>query len=155
MSAIRIKLGIANSSPLIALMRIDRIDLLSATFETLIVPEAVASEVGVIPASIQVVELSRPERLVTFPQQLHSGECAAILLALDASPAPVLLIDDWYARAFAARLGVKLMGTIGLIVRAKRAGLVDSATRLFEDLVRADFRVSERLLAEAKVLAGE
>ncbi len=62
-----IALGVANSSPLIGLERIGEWNLLGAQFERLVVPPAVAREVGDLPPLIVVQPLPGREALAAFP----------------------------------------------------------------------------------------
>ena len=150
-----IPLALSNSSPLIALARIGRADLLTRVCDRVIVPQAVADELGNLPDGILIEPLHRPQDLTLFPTQLHAGECAVILLALQQSAKATLLLDDWYARAFAQRQGLRIVGTIGLIIIAKRRGIIDRAVPLFDDLRRAGFHMTEPLLEEARSLVNE
>lgn len=149
-----IPLGIANSSPLISLDRIGRLDLLSSMFVRLITPEEVAQEVGDLPTFVTVERLSKPPLLRAFPPRIHTGEAAVILLGFE-YPEAVLVLDDWYAREFAASRGLRMIGTIGLLLRAKAEGHIPEVSPIFSMLQEAGFRISPRVLSEALLLAGE
>lgn len=66
-----------------------------------------------------------------------------------------LVLDDRRARQIAHEFGLRVTGTIGLLVRAKRQGYVESVRELLERLQAGGFRLSTDLLKQAFVLAGE
>ncbi len=147
-------LGISNSTALIAPGRIGRHDILRANFAQLVVPEAVAGELGDVPEWISVIRVSEPRLVTVFPHRIHRGEAEVILLGLQHAHATVVL-DDWAARRYAAEAGLSVIGTVGLVVRAKRSACIPLAAPILEDLQREGFRISERVLREALGLAGE
>ena len=67
----------------------------------------------------------------------------------------LVLIDERAGRAVAKELGIAHVGTVGLIVQAKKRGLVPAARVVFEQLFGQDFRVSAGLINEALAQAGE
>jgi predicted nucleic acid-binding protein len=149
-----IPLGISNSSALIGLGRIGRLDLVESAFEALVVPKAVAEEVGELPSSVMVEEVAEPRLIAAFPIRVHRGEAEVILLGLQ-KPGAVLVLDDWFARKFAADRGLAVIGTIGLILRAKASGRLDRVGPTLSAIRVAGFRVSDRVIDEALALAGE
>ncbi len=62
---------------------------------------------------------------------------------------------DRKARDVAFRMGLKVIGTVGILIRAKRAGLIPWLKPLMNDLADKGFRLSEDLKREALLLAGE
>ncbi len=149
-----IALGVANSSVLIVLERVRRLALLEESFKEILIPPAVAREVGEVPAFVSVVPVPNPSALKVFPSRVHKGEAEVIMLGM-CRPGAVLLLDDWYARSFAQQRGLAVIGTVGLIVRAKRIGMLPSVSPLLQELSEAGFRLSPQVLAEARRIAGE
>lgn len=149
-----IEMGIANSSAFIALGRIGRLDLMERHFGRLFIPVAVAAELGDFPDWVTVSPVRQPDSLDLFPTRIHRGEGEVILLGLE-HPGSVLLIDDWYARDFAKARGLKVIGTIGLLIRAKRDGNLQSIMPIMDRLTKNGFYLSERVISEARRLAGE
>jgi len=91
------------------------------------------------------VELSVPanEQVVRLVADLGPGETGVLLLALEQTD-PVVILDDALARRHAEMLGISLTGTLGILLDAKRRGLVPALTPLIDDLQRLGFRLSER-----------
>jgi hypothetical protein len=85
---------------------------------------------------------------------LGLGEQAAIALASELDAAWVIL-DDLPARRLAARQGLRIIGTVGILVAAKRAGLLESIQPLLDDLDAAEFRLSSRVRRVVLREAGE
>jgi uncharacterized protein len=148
---------VADASPLIALCRIQRLELLQQLFERLLVPEAVWREVvsggnsraGVTEmmaatwierrsvTDVQLVQLLR--------QDLGAGESEAIVLARELK-ADVLLIDERLGRSAATRLGVPITGLVGVLIEARRAGFLPDAASIVDDLRnKAGFWISDAL----------
>jgi predicted nucleic acid-binding protein len=124
-------LVICDAGPVIHLDELGCIDLLSS-FSRVLVPVAVWQEVQrhrpralALPCLVKI-SATKPEppelEAVALALSLHTGEWEAIRVALE-HPACVLLTDDTAARLAAGNLGVRVHGTIGVLVRSVRQGL--------------------------------
>ena len=162
--------AVSDSSPLIHLAAIGRLELLQSLHAGVLIPEAVWREVvvqgGNRPGGREVedaraagwltVESVIPSPTVAFLRnQLDAGEAEAIALALERRPV-VLLLDEGFGRAVARRVGVTVIGSVGILSRAKRAGLFP---RLRPELDRlrgpGRFYLSQSLYEAALRDAGE
>lgn len=102
---------------------------------------------------IQVLPVD--ERAVEpLSDRLDPGEAEAIVLAC-AVHADLLLMDDQAGRQRAAELGLTTIGTLGVLVRAKRAGLLPAVQPIVEAIIALGFRATPDLIAKVAVLAGE
>lgn len=108
---------------------------------------------GAIP-HVTVTERPSEESFRNVPGELDEGEAEAIALALERGIAAIL-IDERDSNAAARELGLKPVGVIGLLLRAKSAGLVDRVVplvqRLREELrfhMTDDFQEAVRPLAD-------
>ena len=125
-------LAVSNSSIIIALARICRLDLMGKLFKKVFVPEAVWREVTVegkpgrekiVRAGFIHVEEAGDKRLVALLEEfVDSGEAEAIVLALERN-ADLLLVDDKDARNLAKKLGLQVMGTSDILTLAKYRGI--------------------------------
>ncbi len=126
-------LVISNSSVIIALTHVCFLDLLEKLFREIIIPEAVWQEVTVEgkPGSEKIRETDfihvrkvRNKGLASLLREfVDEGEAEAIALTLEAN-ADLLLVDDRDARNLAKKLGLEVMGTLGVIALAKYNGLI-------------------------------
>jgi predicted nucleic acid-binding protein len=113
----------------------------------------VQEEFGVAVEWLKVQVPSNPMFVNVLKFVVDEGEAEAIALALEKGWR--LIVDDRKARLWARRLGVRVIGTAGILVRAKRGGLVPSVKPLLESLKQAGFHLSSDLVAEVLRLAGE
>jgi uncharacterized protein len=147
---------VSNSSPLIALGRIGRLDLLPSLYGVVIIPQAVHHEVIVAaPMEAGAALLAQAPWLRVHPIQdtskrdyllsvLDPGEAEALVLAQEVG-ADWLLLDEIKARAVARRLSLRIIGTAGLLVAAKHHGLLPQVKPLLDKLQTHDFRLSDQV----------
>jgi hypothetical protein len=149
---------VADASPLIALARIDRLALLDLLFEQVLVPQAAADECTVelhrpgaktihealADGSLEVREVQSGHLLEELTQLLDEGEAQALVMARDTGFS--LLIDERRGRAVATELGLRVLGTGGLLVAAKQSGHVAEVAPLLAALRERGYRLSDRLV---------
>ena len=144
-----------NTSPLIYLHRLGLLDLLRQLHGKVVIPTAVRDEIATgvllkkdVPVLSGLTWLEeRPAPLpvaLDFPRSLGPGEREAILLAR-ATAGSVVLLDDKAARNFAARLKLKLAGTLATLVIAHRRSLIGELEPILDMLVTRGFRMSQTL----------
>ena len=148
---------VVNASPLISLGRIGRLDLLEAPDRILNVPEAVATEVLAGPATDparQALEAGFGGKPTTTAVDLRvvewgigAGETAVVSQALLAGSTAVL--DDGRARAAASVLGVKVIGTLGVVLNARLARRIESAANVLRALRDAGMRLDDATITSA------
>jgi predicted nucleic acid-binding protein len=85
---------------------------------------------------------------------LGAGETAVLALTLEHMPATAI-VDDASARAAARALGLPVIGTLGVVIRAKLRGLVPSAANIIADLRVAGLFLDERNVRDALKQIGE
>ena len=89
-----------------------------------------------------------------FPD-LDGGEASTLRAALGHGEGALVVIDDLAARQAAGALKLVFTGTAGVILEARRAGLIDAARPVFEQLAQTDFRLSSRIVEEILAELGE
>ena len=162
--------AVADSSVIIHLAAIAQLDLLRQLHGSLLVPPAVWDEVVVHgqgrpgeqelrqAVSDSWIAVAAPSPNVQMPAgaaPLHAGETEAILLAAS-HPGSLLLMDEAAGRSAASSLGVPVMGIVGLLVVAKRSGLVAELKPILEQLRSpGGFRLSADVIQRALALVGE
>jgi predicted nucleic acid-binding protein len=130
---------VLDASPIIALAKVDQLSLIDRLTSQVLVPDPVATEVLAGPptdAARRALEDGWGTRvsLTSIPTTLHAwglgdGETAVLAVALDRGRS-VAVLDDASARMCARSLGVSLIGTLGIVVRAKERGLLRSAAEV-------------------------
>lgn len=153
---------VPDAGPLIYLAGAGQLHLLHRLYVRVVVPRVVHHEVVVAGAgllgSAEVaqatwIEIADEHPDVGLLSLLDAGEAAAIPLAERLGAA--LLCDDADARSVARRRGLAVVGTLGVLVKAKREGALALVAPVIETMTNAGMFVAPRLLAEILVAAGE
>jgi hypothetical protein len=161
---------VSDASPLIFLAAVGRFDLLRRLYGSVVVPARVFQEVTQaqpsLPGAAEVrqaiadgwMEVRTPAATPLdgwLRSLLDEGESQAIALALEIGAAG-LLMDESDGREIGGRLGLKPIGTLGTLLRAKGAGLIPEVKPILTELrQKHSFRISNELLARALGAAGE
>ncbi|HET9225315.1 MAG TPA: DUF3368 domain-containing protein [Thermoanaerobaculia bacterium] len=160
------RLWVVDTSPLIFLAKLDRLDILSRSADQIVAPPAVLQEIEEYPdaASERIDDATKTwlsvkpvtdRRLVdVLMADLDAGESEVIALALELE-AERIVLDDLDARRLAQRLGVAPVGTLGLLLAAKLRGEIQSLRAEIDRLRQAGFRVSPALSQAILREAGE
>ncbi|MBN8441940.1 MAG: DUF3368 domain-containing protein [Thauera sp.] len=154
---------VADAGPLIALGRIDALDLLPKLFARIDVTETVIAECLTQPdlpdARRIAAALSSgwlmpcPDLLDLVDGNIHPGEASTIARALQNGID--LLMDDRVAVAFARQLGLKVIGTLGILILAKRRGHIVHVAPLVERLRTGGHYLGTAAVLTALEVAGE
>jgi predicted nucleic acid-binding protein len=142
---------------LIAFHQIGQLPLLQALFTSLLVPPSVAKEIAPsVPAQPWIVErgLGGPIPHSILEAELGPGETEAIGLALEIR-AEQFLVDEREGRHLAQRHGLHVIGTLGVLLAAKRKGLIPAVRPQIEALVQNNFWISPHLVETTLTDVGE
>ena len=154
---------VADCSALIALASCNGLHLLDALFGTVIVPEAVYREsiVSDKPEAQRLKEFLKDKvrkidsnSAVLLDGFSDLGETEAMVLYKQCS-ADKLLIDDKRGRRVARINHISTIGSLGVLLAAKQAGLIDRVSPSLAQLVASDMFISADLIATVMDLAGE
>ncbi|WP_296899373.1 DUF3368 domain-containing protein [Thiohalocapsa sp.] len=155
---------VVNASPLILLGKVEQIQLLGALAGEIALPRAVIREVSAKPDGEQTVQtLTALEFAIVVDDEdppanilswdLGPGETQVISHAVRHS-ADRVVIDDLEARRCANAMGLAIIGTLGIVGRAKVVGLIERAgpvvQRLLETGLYAADEIVQRLLREVR-----
>lgn len=145
---------ICNTSPLQYLHQLGLLHILPALAGEVVVPLAVEEELAIGRAA--GVSLRRPRSQPALPliHDLGPGETEVLMLALESSD-PIVILDDALARRSAETLKIPLTGIVGLLLDAKRVGLIERVAPCLDRLQALRFRLSPRTWAAVLRLAGE
>lgn len=157
--------AVTNASPLIFLARTQYLYLLQIAAPEVLVPQAVAQEIearGPSDPGARALAETRWLRQVETPPipaeilawDLGAGESAVIASAL-AVPSRLAIIDDLEGRRCAESLGIRLRGTLGLVLRARAEGLIPQARPVLDTLRAVGMYLSDQLMDAALAEVGE
>ncbi|MEZ8217904.1 hypothetical protein B0813_001441 [Candidatus Fervidibacteria bacterium JGI MDM2 SSWTFF-3-K9] len=148
---------VSNFTPLISFHQLGMLDLLRRLFGQIVIPPAVQFETFVrrpMPDWVVVQALSQPIPELLQKSGLGDGEKEAITLALEIN-ADLLLIDEWAGRKVAKQLGLKITGTLGLLLTSKQRGLISEVKPFVEQLLQLGFYADGDLVRLVLSMAGE
>lgn len=152
---------IADASPLIALAKINQLELLPALFSTVQITQAVADEcllnsshdAKLISAALQAGWLQRVDNPIfkhPLSRSLGLGEQSSIEYALQTESKTLLILDDALARKQALRLQLSVVGTAAILFSAQRKELITDAEALITQLHQVGYRISAQIVAQLK-----
>ena len=162
---------VSNTSPLIWLAKIGKLELLKELFGEIIISEqsyieavekgleegfsdALVIKVACDQGWIRAMQLDEKQselcqKIMNHSFELHLGEAQAMVLARGAGEDALLLMDDSSGRAFAETWGLKVKGVLYVVLAAMRSDLLDKAEakEAVLTLVQKGFRIESKLLA--------
>ena len=142
------EIAIVDASALIALEKIELLDILCRIYSQIILPEAVINEFGTPTIDCYSVRkvTSPMVKLLGRDSNLGKGESEVIALAYETGMK--IIVDDLKARKVAETLDLNFTGTIGILLKAERLKLIDSAYDKTKELRSKGFYVADQLLED-------
>lgn len=156
---------VVNSTPLIVLCGIRRLSVLRELYQEICIPEAVYREVTAkgdlactqiktAKAWIHVEKIQDHTEKKMYRAKLHDGEVEVMILAQE-QKADLVILDDNAAKKTARYLGLTVTGTLGILLKAKRQGLIDEIRPLLFEMRQNGFYVSADVENMVLEQAGE
>ncbi|MDR1779895.1 MAG: DUF3368 domain-containing protein [Tannerella sp.] len=155
---------ISNTTPILSLIKIGKLDILKELYGQIMIPEAVFNEMEVGKDWLFYKDLSKIDWIRIEPIQqitsklylfdLDAGEAEVIILAQE-QKADLVIMDEIMGRRYAKQLGLKLTGTLGILLRAKEKGLIEAIAPLISDLIKNGVWISSELIKVVLEKAGE
>ena len=146
---------ISDTSCLILLQKIGELDLLLRLFQTVFITPEITKEYELPLPNWVIIEAPANKTYQRILEaSLDKGESSAIALGLEKTD-PLLIIDDLKGRKFAEKLGLKISGTLGVLIIAKNQNLISSVKPALERIKLTDFRLSKNLEKRILQLSGE
>jgi predicted nucleic acid-binding protein len=156
---------IANTSPLQYLFQLGLLDLLPEFYGEVLVPEGVVRELlSGVHRGVSLPDLDRLDWLricetpsvasLVLAAGLGVGEREVLAIASGRAN-PLVILDDALARRFAVRMKLPLTGTLGLLLKAKEAGRIESVGPYLDHLESLRFRLDGATRSSVLTLAGE
>ncbi len=138
---------------MIGLERVGKLEILPALFDSVVIPPEVMSEFGGKFDWLKVENLESHLLAAALQMIVDAGEAEAIAPASEKNC--LLISDDKQARTAAKRLGVNIIGTVGILIRAKQSGIITEIKPILDALDANEFRISRALPEKALRIAGE
>lgn len=161
---------ITNSTPIISLSILGKLSLLGELFDDVYVPDAVFHEVVygkstksygcddlkqlIEAGTFQAIEVKNKRLVNTLYGKLHEGELEVIVGAKELGLQTVL-IDERDARILAKTFLLRPIGTVGILLLAKRRGKIKHVKPLLDKLIAEGIFLSESLYSQVLIEAGE
>ncbi|NES99386.1 MAG: DUF3368 domain-containing protein [Sphaerospermopsis sp. SIO1G1] len=158
---------VSNTSPISNLAKIDHLFLLREIYSEVIIPQAVYDELTDVRAgekvnnSIKNANFIKNKPVINYQlvkdlqRNLDGGESEAIVLAIELN-ATKLLIDERLGRKEAIKLGLSLTGVLGILLIAKKRGLISNVKSLMDQLIsHTAFRIGDELYYTILIEANE
>ena len=155
---------ISDTTPIISLIKINRLDLLEELFGEVLIPDAVfrelttnvtfKEEADIVKSSefikVSSIQNRKSLEILQAASGLDAGESEAIILA-DELKSDVLIIDEKRGRKVAQNLGIAITGTIGILIQAYHEKILseEEVKSCFEYLKNSSIRLSDTLIQEA------
>lgn len=148
---------VSNTSPIINLAALGKLDLLKKCFGKVTIPTGVYNEITVKGRGepgdlevrtadwIEVVEVKDASLLLLLKKDLDEGEAESIVLSIQLE-SDLLLLDEFDARSIASKLKLRFIGLLGVLMRAKEAGYIQKVKPLLNNLkTQAGFWIDDEL----------
>ncbi|MBC8499505.1 MAG: DUF3368 domain-containing protein [Candidatus Atribacteria bacterium] len=139
---------ISNTSCLIVLDNIGMLDVLKELYGKVFITEEVSKEFGkTVPDWIEVRKVSDNKYLKLMKNFVDLGEASTIALAVETDDI-VIILDDLKARKLAQKLNLKITGTIGVLVKARKRNIITSTQEVLNKLRNEGFRIADEIEKE-------
>ncbi len=155
---------VSNTTPIISLLKIGKLEILKDLYKEIYIPQEVFSEIeagkhkkyylNLLELEWIKIEQIQDIKSIAYFLDLDKGEAEAIILATE-SEADLILLDEALGRYHAKHAGLKVTGTIGILVKAKKQGLISELKPLILELKEKGVWLSESLIERILELANE
>jgi len=155
---------ISNTTPLLSLMKIDKLDLLRDLYGVVSIPQAVLFEIEAgkekpYYKNLREIDWIKIEKIRnaesrTYFFDLGDGEAEVLILAKEQG-ADLVILDEIMGRRYAQQLDLYITGTVGILLKAKEKGLISSVGSLLKELTGKGTWLNPNLISKALKLAGE
>ena len=155
---------ISNTTPILSLLKIDKLNLLKELYGIVIVPFAVYQEIEEGKEKpyyqdltsldwIEIRNIKNPDSR-EYLIDLDDGEAEVLVLAKEIN-ADLVILDEIMGRRYAKRFEINLTGTIGILLKAKENRLITSIKNLMSELVEKGTWLNPKLISKAIKIANE
>ena len=155
---------ISNTTPILSLLKINKLSLLKNLYGQIIVPFAVYQEIengrdkpyyqDLLLINWIEIKKIKNQKSREYIFDLDDGEAEVLILANEIN-ADLVLLDEIMGRRFSKQLKISFTGTIGVLLKAKEKGYIPSVKVLLEELITKGIWLNPKLITKALQLANE
>lgn len=155
---------VSNTTPVISLLKLDKLEILRDLYGEVFIPREVFNEIEAGKNKEYYTDLSKidwikieaieNEKSLSFFLDLDKGEAEAIVLAIE-KEADLIILDETLGRFHAKHAGLKVTGTVGILIKAKQLGYITELKSLLLELRTKDVWLSDNFIEEILKLANE
>jgi predicted nucleic acid-binding protein len=141
---------ISDTACLILFDKIGKLDILQKLFQQVTITSNIAEEFNQkTPEWIIIKDPINSKYISAFSEIVDAGEASAIALSIESEDS-LLILDDLKARHLADELKLKYTGSIGILILAKRKGLITDLDEIITKIQSTNFRLSNALIHKLK-----
>ena len=155
---------VSNTTPILSLLKIGRLNLLKELYGCISVPFAVYQEIESGKDKDYYVDISKTgwikiEKIHSKDSKLYffdldEGEAEVLILAYE-QQADLVILDEIVERRYALQMNLNLTGTLGILLKAKNLGHIDKIKPLLYELTNKNSWMNPKLIAKVIEMAGE
>lgn len=155
---------VSNTTPIISLLKIEKLQILKDLYGKIFIPQEVFNEIEAGKNKDYYTDLSEIEwieiekiqntKSLSYFLDLDKGEAEAIVLATELD-ADLIILDESLGRFHAKHAGLKITGTIGILLKAKQLGYISEIKPLLYELREKKVWLSEKLIDEILLISDE
>lgn len=155
---------VSNTAPIISLLKINKLTVLKDLYGEVIIPHGVFNEIeagkdkeyytDLLKIEWIKVEKIKDEKSISYFLDLDKGEAETIILAVE-SGADLTILDETLGRYHAKRAELKVTGTLGILLKAKKSRYIIEIKPLLYELKNKGIWLSNDLIEKILLLAGE
>ena len=155
---------VSDTTPILSFIKLDRLDVLEKIYKKIIIPKAVYQEleegknkyyIDILDNNwIKILKIRNKNLIRELEKNLDRGEAEAIALSIEIS-ADLLLLDEKIGRKIAKEKGLKISGTIGILIKAKKMGILKEVKPLINELIEKGNYYNKSFIKIVLKYAGE
>jgi predicted nucleic acid-binding protein len=155
---------VSNTTPILSLLKIGKLEILKELYEEIYIPQEVFNEIeagkrkeyylNLLEYDWIKIEQIQDTKSIAYFLDLDRGEAEAIILATERD-ADLILLDEALGRYHAKHAGLKVTGTIGVLIKAKKLGLFPEIRPLIFEMKKKGIWLSESLIERILALTNE
>ncbi len=155
---------VSNTTPILSLLKINKLNLLKGLYGKISVPGAVFQEIENGKdkpyyqnlSALDWIEIKKIKNIDSkmYLLDLDDGEAEALILAKEQN-ADLIIMDEILGRKYAKKFQLNLTGTLGVLLKAKERGFIKSISDLLEELTKKGTWLNPKLILKVKQIANE